>query len=406
MITFAIMREALSAVWGNKLRSGLTVLGMVMGITSVIAIVSTVEGMQRNMEDVFSNMGQNTFMVTQFGLTTSWSEREKKRRRKIITRELIAPIKAGCDACEDVGAEGYANSNIKYGSKTMPRIHIEGQTSNHLALRDVDVFRGRYFTEEEERGSKNVVFIGQDVVEDLFEGEDPLGKTIRIRRLRYTVIGIADKIGSIIGQSMDEFVYMPLSTLRKNFGEQGRRVNLVVKAVSRDRLEVAMDQTRVVLRSKRHVPYDEEDDFDLLTADAILSFINTFTKAFRVILVALPFLSIVIGGIVVMNIMMVSVTERTREIGVRKSVGARQSHIRSQFLYETLTLSAVGGLFGILFGMTLAGAILSWMDIHTPTTMLAVYLGVGISTTVGLFFGIYPAVKAARLDPIKALSYE
>ena len=406
MITFAIMREALSAVWGNKLRSGLTVLGMVMGITSVIAIVSTVEGMQRNMEDVFSNMGQNTFMVTQFGLTTSWSEREKKRRRKIITRELIAPIKAGCDACEDVGAEGYANSNIKYGAKTMPRIHIEGQTSNHLALRDVDVFRGRYFSEEEERGSKNVVFIGQDVVEDLFEGEDPLGKTIRIRRLRYTVIGIADKIGSIIGQSMDEFVYMPLSTLRKNFGEQGRRVNLVVKAVSRDRLEVAMDQTRVVLRSKRHVPYDEEDDFDLLTADAILSFINTFTKAFRVILVALPFLSIVIGGIVVMNIMMVSVTERTREIGVRKSVGARQSHIRSQFLYETLTLSAVGGLFGILFGMTLAGAILSWMDIHTPTTMLAVYLGVGISTTVGLFFGIYPAVKAARLDPIKALSYE
>ncbi|MCH7878366.1 MAG: ABC transporter permease [candidate division Zixibacteria bacterium] len=406
MITFAIMREALSAVWGNKLRSGLTVLGMVMGITSVIAIVSTVEGMQSNMEDVFSNMGQNTFMVTRFGIVTSWSEYEKKRRRKIITRDFIEPIKDGCDACEDVGAEGYANSNIKYGSKTMPRVSIEGQTSNHLAMRDVDVFRGRYFSEEEERGSKNVVFVGQDVVEDLFEGEDPLGKTIRIRRLRYTVIGIADKIGSLFGQSQDEFIYMPLSTLRKNFGEQGRRVNLVVKAVSRDRLEEAMDQTRVVLRSKRHVPYDEEDDFDLLTPDAILSFINTFTRAFRVILVALPFLSIVIGGIVVMNIMMVSVTERTREIGVRKSLGARQSHIRSQFLYETLTLSAVGGLFGILFGMTLAGAILSWMDIHTPTTMLAVYLGVGISTTVGLFFGIYPAVKAARLDPIKALSFE
>ncbi len=406
MITIALIREAISAVWGNKLRSGLTVLGMVMGITSVIAIVSTVEGMQSNMEDVFSTMGQNTFMVTSFGIVTSWSEYEKKRRRKIITREFIEPIKEGCDACEDVGAEAYANSNIKYGSKTMPRVQIEGQTANHLALRDVDVFRGRYFTEEDERSRRNVAFIGQDVVEDLFEDEDPLGKTIRIRRVRYKVIGIADTVGSLFGQSQDNFVYMPLSTLRKNFGERGVRVNLVVKAVSQERLEEAMDQTRVVMRSHRHVPYDEEDDFELLTPDAILSFINTFTRAFRIILIALPFLSIVIGGIVVMNIMMVSVTERTREIGVRKSIGARQSNIRSQFLFETLTLSAVGGLFGILFGMALGGAILSWMDIQAPPTMLAVILGVGISTIVGLFFGIYPAMKAARMDPIKALSYE
>ncbi|MFQ5606957.1 MAG: ABC transporter permease [Candidatus Zixiibacteriota bacterium] len=407
MITPSLIREAISAVWGNKLRSGLTVLGMVMGITSVIAIVSTVEGMQGNMRDVFSTMGQNTFMVTRFGIITSWSEYEKKRRRKIITRDLIQPIREGCDDCEDVGAEGYASADVKYGSKTLRRVNIEGQTANHLSLRDVDVHSGRYFSEEEERNRKQVAFIGQDVVEDLFPDEDPVGKTVRINGRRYAVIGVADKVGSLFGQSMDLFVYMPLSTLRKNFGERGERVNLVVKARSPELTQEAMDQARVVLRSHRHVRYDEEDDFELLTPDAILGFINSITQAFRVILIALPFLSIVIGGIVVMNIMMVSVTERTREIGVRKSLGARQSNIRSQFLYESLTLSALGGVFGIVFGVSLGGWILSsLLDIYTTPTLLAIILGAGISTVVGLFFGIYPAMKAARMDPIKALSYE
>lgn len=406
MIVFAIIREAISALWGNKLRSGLTVLGMVMGITSVIAIVSAVEGMQQNMVDVFNSMGQNTFMVTRFGITTSWEDYNKKRKRKVITRDLIQPVKEGCESCEDVAAEAYSGAEVKYGSVRMRRVNIEGQTANHLGMRDVDVAFGRYFSEDEERNRKNVAFLGQDVVEELFANEDPLHKTIRIDGKRYNVIGVANKIGSMFGQSQDEFIYIPLGTMRKNFGRQGERVNLVIKAKSPEQIDAAMDQTRVVLRSHRHVPYDAEDDFELLTPEAIMSFINNITQAFRMIVLALPFLSIVIGGIVVMNIMMVSVSERTREIGIRKSIGARQKHIRSQFLFESLGLATVGGVLGAGFGVLVGSWVLGLMDITTTPTLLAVILGVSISTFVGLFFGIYPAAKAARLDPIKALSYE
>ncbi len=400
------MREALVAVWSNKLRSGLTILGMVMGITSVIAIVSTVEGMQGNMESVFATMGENSFQVTRFGIITSWEEYEKKRRRKIITRDLIEPIKEGCDACEEVGAEAYAQATIKYKSEVMRGVNIEGHTPNIYDISDFEVASGRYFSEEDERQRKNVAFIGVDVVADLFPDSDPLGKQIRIVDRKYTIIGVAKKIGSLFGQPLDGFVYLPLSSMRKQFGERGDRVSIRIKAVSKERLAEAMDQTRVVLRSNRHVKYDEEDDFTLLTPDAILGFINNITKAFRFIVILLPTLSIVIGGIVIMNIMLVSVTERTREIGVRKSIGASRANIRSQFLYESLILSIIGGALGAGFGSLLGGFLLRWMDIEMNPTMLAAILGVGISTFVGIVSGMYPAMKAARLDPIQALSYE
>ncbi len=406
MIGLALLREAMSAVWGNKLRSGLTVLGMVMGITSVIAIVSAVEGMQSNMENVLATMGENSFQVTRFGIITSYSEYEEKSRRKIITRKLIRPIREGCEACEEVGAEAYASATLKYKSTSMRGVNIEGHTPNIFDISDFEVGSGRYFSEEDERLHKNVAFIGLDVVAELFPDTEPLGKPIYIGARKYIVIGVAKKIGSIFGQSQDGFAYLPLSTMRKQFGERGERVNIRIKAVSRERLEEAMDQTRVVMRSSRHVEYDEEDDFTILTPDAILGFINNITKAFRFIVILLPTLSIVIGGIVIMNIMLVSVTERTREIGVRKSIGASSSNIRTQFLYESLVLSIVGGILGATFGSLLGGVILQLMDISANPTMLAAILGVGISTFVGIVSGMYPAMKAARLDPIQALSYE
>ncbi|MCH9030871.1 MAG: ABC transporter permease [candidate division Zixibacteria bacterium] len=407
MIWYSLLKEAIAAIWVNRLRSFLTMLGMAMGVTAVIAIVSIVEGMQQEMEHVFKSMGQNTFMATRFGIVTSWNEYEKKRRRRKITRELIAPIKAGCDACDDVGAEGYARANAKYESIRMRRVYIEGHTSNLLSMKDMDVAQGRYLSEEDERRSSKVAFIGQDIVEKLFDGTDPLGKTIRLDNYKFTIIGVSERIGALFGNSQDAFIYMPLSTMQKLFKQRGNPINLIIKAVSAERRDEAMDQVRVVMRSNRHVAYEDEDDFELLSPEAILGFINDITKAFRSIIIALPALSIIIGGIVIMNIMMVSVTERTREIGVRKSVGAKRSHISAQFLYESLIQSLLGGGVGILLGIGIGRFFLGKMqDVPTDPTGVAIFLGFGIALVVGLFFGIYPAMRAARLDPIKALSYE
>jgi putative ABC transport system permease protein len=276
-----------------------------------------------------------------------------------------------------------------------------------MEMQSQEVANGRFLSWEDDRRHRQVAFIGDRVRERLFGDRDPVGEEIRIGPRNFTVIGVATRLGGLLGSDLDEFVTIPLSTLQKLYKQPGNPVNLMISSVSLDKREAAMDQVRVVLRSARHIPYEADDDFTIMTPDAILSFINDFTRAFRVIMISLPLLSIVIGGIVIMNIMMISVTERTREIGIRKSIGARRGHILAQFLYESLVLSLVGGLIGIGFGVWAGRAILtSWMDIQVTPTMLGVVLGVGISTAVGLFFGIYPASKAARLDPIKALSYE
>jgi putative ABC transport system permease protein len=245
------------------------------------------------------------------------------------------------------------------------------------------------------------------VYEKFFVGEDPVGKVIKIDRREFTVIGVAEKNDGTMVRGLDNFVVIPLATHHKIFPDPGDPVNLVISAKSSGRRQAAMDQVRVVLRSARHIPYEEGDDFTMVTPDAILSFINNLTRAYRVLMISLPLLSIVIGGIVIMNIMMISVTERTREIGIRKSIGARAKHIMMQFLLESIILSLIGGALGIVGGIWLADLILrSLLEIEiTPTTM-AIILGFGISTAVGVFFGIYPAMKAARLDPIEALGYE
>jgi putative ABC transport system permease protein len=407
MVFFLLLKESFTALWANRLRSFLTVFGMVLGVTSVITIVSTVEGMQKSMEDAFASLGPNTFIVTRFGFGLTWNEYLERMRRKKLTRELIQPVADGCPDCEEVGAEGYSSDHLKYGTAKMRWVQITGETPNILAMRDLDVAEGRYLSWEDDRRRRQVAFIGDRVREKLFPEEDPIGKRMRIGQREFVVIGIAEKLGGLLGEDMDEFVSIPLSTHQKIYRQPGNPVNIVVTAVSLDKREMAMDQVRVVLRSARRLAYEDEDDFTIMTPDAILSFINDLTRAFRVLMISLPLLSIVVGGIVIMNIMMISVTERTREIGIRKSIGASKSHILTQFLYESLILSLIGGIVGIAIGVKLGSMVLSsWMDISFAPTTLGIILGFGISTGVGLFFGIYPAMKAARFDPIKALSYE
>ena len=404
---FGILKESLTALWANRLRSFLTILGMVMGVTSVIAIVSTVEGMQMNMEDSISNLGPRTFMITRFGFTMSMSEYLERLKRKKLTRGLIPIIEDGCPDCDEVGAEGYANDHLKYGAQRLNWVEIQGSTSNMFEIRDLDVMMGRYLSSEDGERRKKVAFIGYEVYEKFFEFEDPLGKTLKVGKQNFTIIGVANKMDGALVRGFDKTVIIPLSTHQKIYQQPGNPVNIVVKSETLAEREVAMDQVRVVLRSARGLGFEEKDDFEIVTPDGLLSFVNDITRGFRVLMVSLPLLSIVIGGIVIMNIMLISVTERTREIGIRKSIGACNKNIMSQFLYESLILSMIGGLLGILFGVSLGQTILSsLMDIYQAPTMLGIFLGFGISTGVGLFFGIFPAMKAAKLNPIKALSYE
>lgn len=407
MIFLALLKESIAALWSNRLRSALTILGMIMGVTSVTAIVSTVEGMQKDMVQAFQSMGPNTFMVSRIGFAIDMRQYLERLRRKKLNRHLIQPLKDGCPDCEDIGAESYASDHLKYGAAGMSWVQVTGETPNLLAIRENDVAEGRYFSWEDDYRRRRVAFIGGVVKEKLFPNEDPIDKKIRVGGSEFTVIGVAKTIGGLFGSEADEFVSIPLATHQSLYPKPGNPVNLIVKAASLERREHAMDEVRVVLRTIRRVDYEKDDDFEIFTPDAILSFINNITQAFRVLLVSLPLLSIVIGGIVIMNIMMISVTERTREIGIRKSIGARKRHVLAQFLYESLILSFVGGLIGATAGIMLGQLILtSVMDVHVSATGLGLALGFGISTGVGLFFGIYPAMKAARLDPIKALSYE
>ena len=407
MVFLSLVIESFAALWSNKLRSFLTILGMVMGVTSVIAIVSTVEGMQSKIEDVFATLGAKTFIVSRFGFNMTMTQYLERMKRKKLTRDLIPLIEEGCPDCEYVGAEAYESEHLKFGRSRLRWVEIRGETPNMMDMKAFDLLKGRYLLWEDDLRRKQVAVVGFKIYERFFPDEDALGKKIKIGNREYTVIGVAEKMDGAMIEGMDEFVVIPLSTHQKIYKQPGNPVNIYIGAVTLESRERAMEQVRAVLRAQRQLGFDDEDDFTLFTPDAILDFINDITAAFRALMISLPLLSIVVGGIVIMNIMMISVTERTREIGIRKSLGARRKHILVQFLYESIILSLVGGLLGILFGVYLGEMILNdLLDIYITPTSMAIILGFGISTGVGLFFGIYPAMKASRMDPIKALSYE
>ncbi|MDH4156370.1 MAG: ABC transporter permease [candidate division Zixibacteria bacterium] len=406
MITLALIRIAFSALLSHRLRSSLTLLGIIIGVTSVMTIISALEGMTQAVEQDLGRLGPETFIVQRIGIITSDEMFREKIKRKPISYESVDLIERGCDLCDKVAPRAYSRASVKYGEHSLRRVLVGGSTANYLDIVDVEAAVGRFFSTEDDLYRRRVCFIGDQVRETLFEGVDPLGKVIKVGSQKYTVIGVAKKMGSVFGGNPDNFVTIPFSAFIKQFGFPRRGLSLAVKAMSVENLEDAMDQVRAVLRAQRHVPYNVEDDFDILTADSILQVLNSITRIFRFGLVGIASISVVVGGIVVMNIMMVSVTERTREIGIRKSIGAKQKHLLLQFLFESLMLTLSGGIVGIVLGFLIASALIGLIDMDVSPTFLAIFSGLSISTGIGLIFGIYPAMKAARMDPIKALSYE
>ncbi|MFQ5499758.1 MAG: ABC transporter permease [Candidatus Zixiibacteriota bacterium] len=406
MIALSLMRIALDAIRANKLRSGLTLLGIIIGVTSVMTIISALEGMSDSIEDDLARLGPATFIVQRIGIVTSDEMWWEKIKRKPISQQAVGLIDEGCDLCEKQTPRVFNRVRIKYGNQAMRRVLVSGATSEYINIVDLEVAEGRFHSAEDDQSKRQVAFIGHGIMEAFFLGVDPIGKELKVGPRRYTVIGVAKEMGSTFGESRDNFLIIPYSTHLKQFGAPRRGIAIMVKAAEVGLLQDAMDQVRMILRAQRHVPYNTPDDFDLLTADAILNVLNQITRIFRMGLVGISSISVVVGGIVVMNIMMVAVTERTREIGIRKSLGAKQKHILLQFLFESLTLTLSGGIIGIVAGFLIARALIGMMDITISPSMLAIVAGLSISTGIGLFFGIFPAMKAARLDPIKALSYE
>ncbi len=407
MVAPSLVRLALGALLAHRLRSGLTLLGIVVGFTSVMTIISALEGMMGAIEGRLERLGPATFIVVRIGgFITSYEQWMEMSKRKAFHAETAELIEAGCDLCERVSTAASTGAKVKYGNTAMRDVEIRGATFNYIDIIDAEVAQGRFHSHEDDLSRRRVAFIGDLVRETLFEGLDPLGKSIRIGGAKYTVIGVGEKEGSIMGQSQDNWVIIPFPAYVKEFGFNGKEMYFFVQAESVEQLDDAMDQVRVVLRSDRHVPPDQSDDFSLLTADNLLAALNALTRLFRLGLVGISSISVVVGGIVVMNIMMVSVTERTREIGIRKAVGARQRHILLQFLFEALITTSSGGLVGIVFGYVIARSLVGMIDMEISPSAFAIVVGLSISTGIGIIFGIYPAMKAARLDPIKALSYE
>ncbi|MBD3218131.1 MAG: FtsX-like permease family protein [candidate division Zixibacteria bacterium] len=402
-----LLRLSFEALRAHKLRTFLTILGIVIGVTSVIAIVSIVVGMNEKITGLINNMGTTTFFVSKFGVDDYQSEdayREARKRKDLKFRDVEA-IQKDCELCEEVGARTMTFRQLKHGPEKLNRVVIVGTTSNFIKITDFEVGEGRVHSEFEQDRYRQVVLIGDKIREELYPGVDPIGRELKIGIHKYEIIGVAKPRGSMLGEDFDEFVIIPITTLLKNYGSH-RSVDIFVKAPSEDAMDETIDQARVILRARRHVDFQDQDDFAITTSEDWLEFYGNVTGTIQVVAVAIPLIALVVAGIVVMNIMMVSVTERTREIGIRKSLGARKRHIMLQFLAEALMMSVFGGGLGIAFGILLAKVLTNAGDLPFVISEVAILGGVFISTGVGVIFGLYPAMKGARLDPVDAMRFE
>jgi putative ABC transport system permease protein len=400
---FWLAMEALSS---HKLRSFLTLLGVVIATTTLIVVMSVVNGMNVYIADHIANLGTNTFVLHQFQWAQGFDSFLKARRRNQPIRiDDYEYLRDRLTGYQHIGALSNYNSNTpaRYKGHILEEVTINGLTASFVDIGREKVNQGRYISETDYRHNSRVCVIGQDLVEKLFPNTDPLEKEITLGGIPFRVIGIADRVGSTFGQSQDNFAFIPLSTLRAIW--MGRPELLVyIKAPDSAHMLELQDEVRVLMRSRRHVPYGEDDTFGINASDTLMSAWQQLTGTIFAVTIGLVAVFMVVGGIVIMNIMLASVTERTHEIGIRKSLGARRRDILWQFVIESGVMAGTGGIAGVLVALLVAKIVNEFFTASVPVS--AMLVGVGLSATVGLFFGIYPARKAANLEPIEALRTE
>ncbi|MFW6123996.1 MAG: ABC transporter permease [Acidobacteriota bacterium] len=395
---------SVGSLWANKLRTFLTLLGIIIGVLTIIAVVSIIQGLNNYVYERMTFYGANDFSVSKFSfMGTSLQDYREQLKRKNLTLDDMRLIRERCEYCELVGASRSASRTVKFRNQSLRDVSVRGATHiDHLIGSVEELEYGHQILKEMEDHSRRVCVIGADVADRLFPHLNPIGRWIRIGNHHFRVIGVAKAKGKILGMSQDNFARIPITSFQKLYGSR-ETININIHTLSQEHMDLAQEEVRTILRTKRHIPFGEPDDFSFQTSDQFIQIYKSATTGIYFAMIAISSLALIVGGIVVMNIMLVSVTERINEIGIRMAVGARRADILFQFLIEAATLSTIGGAVGIILGFVLAKVISSATSLPSSVDPVSIVIAVAVSASVGIFFGIYPANKASSLDPIEAL---
>ena len=403
------LKLALAAIWAHKLRSALTLLGMIIGVTAVVVVVSLIEGFNVYIDEKIAGIGAKSFTVQRFNPFEDFKDTDTiaaaQRRNKDLTMEDFEYLKTRATLIGKIGAKARpSRAEVKRGTEILQDVQIDGATPIIADIENLDIADGRYFVEAENDSAARVAYIGADVANKLFPSGNALGQEISIQGMPYKVIGVATAKGTVFGIPQDMFITLPLKTYANNFGGliRNRSLYFVVTSKTDEVFNDAVEEARFLMRVRRRLEPGEKDNFGIVTPDAITGLRDRIFGTVFIVAIAVPAIALVVGGIVIMNIMLVSVTERTKEIGIRKSLGARRSDILKQFLVEAVTLSAIGGATGVLIAWII-GKVLTAVFFPTFLSIVAIIVAVTVSGGIGILAGIFPAWKAARLDPIEAL---
>jgi len=401
-------RIALDSLNKNKLRSFLTLLGIILATTTLISVTALINGMNLYIANKVSNMGSDGFRIVRM----VWlGQRDAKKlmlankRNPQIKPEDYEFVKEHATLLRGIGMVASTSSRVGFEGQSRDGVSAQGVTANIPELNNVQVDAGRTISETEEQRHARVAFIGSDIRDTFFPNRDPIGKTIYVNKVPFEVVGVAKKLGSVFGQSLDNFVMIPIESYFKLFGSQ-KGMSIVCKAIDQAHLMQAEDEVTMLLRAFRHLRPGQDDNFGIISSDSFVTLWQRLTAAIAATAVGIVSVFMVVGGIVIMNIMLAAVTERTHEIGIRKSLGARRADILNQFLVESATLAATGGFIGVAIAWAIAMLVRNAASVPMALPLVSIVLGVGLSTVVGLFFGIYPARQASKLDPIEALRSE